>query len=190
VIRVQGVDVEFSADVFSSIGAQNIEGEGSESGEVSWLGSDATLIFEKADVTDVVIAVFDAPMLPDGITAGRGGQGDLAGIEGYFAGLLPEPGLGIFAPGVAGDANGSFDQVTPVRSKASSNFEGFDEAMLVPAMTLLVDGQGRVNRTVGGRDRLDGIEQGLLIGLDLGDQEIAGLACRLKGFFDSAWRRL
>lgn len=111
---VQCVDVEFPADVFRAIGPQDIEGESSKSGEVSWLGSDATLIFEKADVTDVVIAVFDAPMLPDGVTDGRGGQGDLAGIEGYFAGPLPELGFGIFAPGVACDANGSFDQVTPV----------------------------------------------------------------------------
>jgi hypothetical protein len=29
----------------------------------------------------------------------------------------------------------------------------------------------------------------LLIGFDLGDQEIAGLACRLKGFFDNAWHQ-
>jgi hypothetical protein len=29
----------------------------------------------------------------------------------------------------------------------------------------------------------------LLIGLDLDDQEIAGLTCGLKGFFDNAWHR-
>ena len=54
-IWVQGVDVEFSADVFCSIGAQNIEGEGSESGEVARLGSDAGLIFEESDIP----ALFD-----------------------------------------------------------------------------------------------------------------------------------
>jgi len=42
---------------------------------------------------------------------------------------------------------------------------------------------------VDGRDHLDGIEQVLLIGFDLGDQEMATLACRLKGFSDNAWRR-
>jgi hypothetical protein len=59
----------------------------------------------------------------------------------------------------------------------------------VSAMALLVDGQGGIERLVRGRDGLEGIEQGLLIGLDLGDQEIVGLTCRLKGFFDNAWRR-
>jgi hypothetical protein len=61
--------------------------------------------------------------------------------------------------------------------------------MLVSAMALAFDGQGAVDRMVSGRDRLDGIEQALLIGLDLADQEIAAPACRLKGFFDNAWRR-
>ena len=188
-IWVQGVDVEFSADVFGSIGAQNIESEGSESGEVARLGSDAGLIFEEADLPDVVVAVFDAPMLTDGGAEGGRIQGDLAGIEGDLTGLLPKPGLGILVPGVTGDADGGLDQPLPVGSEALSDLEGFDETPLVSAMALLVDGQGGVERLVCGRDRLEGIEQDLLIGLDLGDQEIVGLTCRLKGFFDNAWRR-
>ena len=188
-IWVQCVDVEFSADVFGLIGAQDVEGEGSESGEVPRLGSDAGLIFEEADIPDVVVAVFDAPMLTDGGAEGGGIQGDLAGIESDVAGLLPKPGLGILMPGVTGDADGGLDQPLPVGSKALSDLEGFDETSLVSAMALLVDGQGGIERLVCARDGLEGIEQGLLIGLDLGDQEIVGLACRLKGFFDNAWHR-
>ena len=188
-IWVQGVDIKFPADVFGVIGAQDVEGEGSKSGEVSWFGSDAALIFEEADIADIMVFVFDAPMLTDGVTDGRDGQGDLAGIEGCFARLVPKPGLGVLAPSVSGDADGCFDQRLPVRSKAAFDLEGFDETMLVSAMALLVDGQGRVDRAVSGRDGLDGIEQSLLIGFDLGDQEIAALSGRFKGFFDSAWHR-
>ena len=188
-IWVQGVDVEFAADVFGTIGAHDIEGEGSQSGEMPWFVSDTALIFEEADVPDIVITIFDAPMLPDGVTDGFGIQGDLAGIEGCFAGVLPKPGLGVLAPGVAGDADGGFDQPLSVGPKAPGRVEGFDEALFVPAMALLVDGQGCVDRVIGGRDGFDGIEQGLLIGFDLSDQEIAALSGRLKGFFDNAWHR-
>ena len=188
-IWVQGVDVEFPADVFGLVRAQDVEGEGSESGEVSRFGSDARLIFEEADISDVMVAVFDAPMLTDGGTEGRGAQGDLAGIEGDVAGLLPKAGTRVLVPCVAGDADGGLDQPLPVGSKAPGDLEGLDQTLLVSAMTLAFDGQGAVGRMVGGRDRFDGIEQVLLIGLDLGDQKIAAPACRLKGFFDSAWRQ-
>ena len=188
-IWVQGVDVEFAADVFGAIGAHDIEGEGSQSCEVPWFVSDTALIFEEADVPDVVVPIFDAPMLADGVTDGFGIQADLAGIEGCFAGQLPKAGLGVLAPGVAGDADGGFDQAFPVGSKVSGHLEGFDETMLVSAMAPLLDGQGAVERLVGGRDRLDGIEQILLIGFDLSDQGIAALCGCLKGFFGNAWRR-
>ena len=151
------------------------------------LGSDAGLIFEEADIPDVEVAVFDAPMLTDGGAEGGGIQGDLAGIEGDLTGLLP--GLGIPVPGMTGDADSGLDQPFLVGSEALSDLEGFDETSLVSAMALLVDGQGGIERLVYGRNGLESIEQGLLIGLDLGDQIIAGLPCRLKGLFDSAWRR-
>ena len=156
---------------------------------MSWFGSDAALIFEESNITDVVVTIFDAPMLPDSVADGCGGQGDLAGIEGDVAGLPPKARLGIFVPGMTGDADGSLDDVFPVGSKPPGNLEGFDETMLMSAMALLLDGQGTVERLAGGRDRFDVIEQALLIDLDLSDQEIAAFSGRLKGFFDNAWRR-
>ena len=74
-IWVQGVDVEFTADVLGLIGAQYIEGESPESGEMPRFVSDAALIFEEADVPDVMVPIFDAPMLADGVTDGFGIQG-------------------------------------------------------------------------------------------------------------------
>lgn len=61
--------------------------------------------------------------------------------------------------------------------------------MLLSAVSVAVDGLGGVGGLVGGTDRFDRVEQVRLIGLELGDQEIVGIGGRLKGFFDSAWRR-
>ena len=72
---VQSIDVELSADVLGLVGAHDTKGEGSQSGEMPWFSSDAALIFEEADVADVVMAIFEAPMLADGVTAGFGAQG-------------------------------------------------------------------------------------------------------------------
>lgn len=90
-IWIQCVDVEFLADVFCAVGSKDIEGEGSKSGEVARFVSDAALIFEETDIADIVVTVFDAPMLTDGGADDLGGQVDLAGIEGCFAGLVPKP---------------------------------------------------------------------------------------------------
>ena len=103
---VQGIDVEFAADVFGAISAHNIEGEGSQSCKVPWFVSDTALIFEEADVSDVVMTIFDAPMVADGGATGLGAQGDLTGVESDLATWIPKPSLGVFSPGVSGDANG------------------------------------------------------------------------------------
>lgn len=94
---------------------------------MSRFGSDAALVFEEADITDVVVTVFDAPVLTDGAADGRGGQGYLAGMEGYVAGLLPEAGSSVLVPSVTGDADGGLDQPAPVGSKAPGQVEGFDQ---------------------------------------------------------------
>ena len=59
-MRVEGIEVEFPADVDGAVGAQDVEGEAAEPGEVAGFGSNAALVFEEADIADVVAAVFDA----------------------------------------------------------------------------------------------------------------------------------
>ena len=66
------VEIELSADVSGSVGAQDVECEAAQTGEVARFGSNAALVFEEGDVANVVAAVFDAPMLPDGGADGGG----------------------------------------------------------------------------------------------------------------------
>ena len=58
-MRVERVEVEFPADIGGPVGAQDVEGEGAEAGEVARLGSNAAVVFEEADIADRVAAIFD-----------------------------------------------------------------------------------------------------------------------------------
>ena len=73
-MRIDGIEVEFPVDVGSAVGAQDVEGEGAEPGEVAGFGSDAAVVFEECDVADIVASVFDSPVLADGGADGGGGQ--------------------------------------------------------------------------------------------------------------------
>ena len=57
VMRVEGVEVEFPADVAGAVGAQDVEGEGAEPGEVARFGANAAMVFEEADIADVMASV-------------------------------------------------------------------------------------------------------------------------------------
>ena len=87
---VEGIDAELSFDIGGAVGAEDVEGEGAEPGEVARFGSNAAQIFEEGDVADVVAAVFDAPVLADRRTGGSRCQSDLAGVEGCLVGLAPD----------------------------------------------------------------------------------------------------
>ena len=84
---------------------------------------------------------------------------------------------------------GGVDQAVPVGSEAADDVEGLDVTMLLSAMSGSVDGLGAVGGFFGDADRVDCVEQGLLVGFDLGEQDVSGIACGFKGFFDSAWHR-
>ena len=60
-MRVEGVEVEFPADVAGAVGAQDVEGEGAEPGEVARFGANAALVFEEADIADVMASVVSRP---------------------------------------------------------------------------------------------------------------------------------
>ena len=92
-------------------------------------------------------------------------------------------------PGEAGDAGGGDDQAVPVGAEAAGDIEGLDHAVLLSAMPVALDALGAVGGRLGGADRVQGLVEDRLVGFDLGDQEISGIAGSLKGFFDSAWHR-
>lgn len=186
---VEGIEVELSADVGGGVGAQDVEGEAAEPCEVAGFGSNAAVVFEEADITDVMAAVFDAPMLADRRGGCAGGQPDLTGEEGYLVGGVPAAGGGVLVPGEPGDAGGGDDQAVPVGAETAGDVERFDQTMLLASVAVAVDARGAVDGLLGGTDRFDRVVQGLLIGFDLGDQKVSGLPGGFKCFFDSAWHR-
>jgi hypothetical protein len=189
VIEAERIEVEFSADIFGGICAQDVESEASEAGEGSGVCANSALIFAEGHISDVVVAVLDGPMAADGGACRGGGHRRLTGVERGFGGLMPEAGLCVLVPGQAAHPGGGDDQSVPIGPEATADIEGFDETVLLPAMFLAIDGFGAVGRRPGGAQGFERFVQGLLVGLDLGDEDISGVPGRLKCFFDSAWRR-
>jgi hypothetical protein len=189
VVEVEGVDVEFSADVLGAIGAQDVEGETSASGKDSWFCANSAVVFEEGDVAHIMAAVLDAPVGADGGTGVGGGHRRLAGIKRGLGGRVPKAGFGVFAPGQTTHPDGGDDQAIPIRSEPTADIEGFDATMLLPAMFVAIDGFGAIGGGPGGAECFDRLVQDRLVVLDLGDQDVSGIPGRLKGFFDSAWRR-
>lgn len=60
-MRVEGVEAELAADVGDAVGAQDVEGEAAEPGEVAWFGGNAAVVFEEADIADVSGCGFRLP---------------------------------------------------------------------------------------------------------------------------------
>jgi hypothetical protein len=71
----------------------------------------------------------------------------------------------------------------PLGVEFALDVEGLDFAGLLAAMAPGIDAFVAVGRRLGGGDALERGQQGRLIGLDLGEQGVAAVAGRLKGFF-------
>jgi hypothetical protein len=132
-------------------------------------------------------SILNAPVASDRLAERLGAEGDLTGVEGDFLGSVPEPGLGVLVPGQAGDAGGVDDQALGV--EPALDVEGLDLTGLMAAVAPGIDAFEAVSRRLGGGDGLERGQQDRLIGLDLGEQGVAGVARCLKAFFDSAGRR-
>jgi hypothetical protein len=144
-------------------------------------------VFAERDIPDVMASIFNAPVVSDRLAERLGAESDLTGVKGDLLGFVPEPGLGILVPGQTGDAGGADDQALGV--ELALDVEGFDLAGFMAAVAPGIDAFEAVGRRLGGGDALERGQQGRLVGLDLGEQGVAAVAGRLKGFFDSAGRR-
>lgn len=151
-------------------------------------GPDTTAIFEEGNIANVVAAILDAPMTPDGGREGGGAEPGLADIEGLFLGRVPQAGFGFLMPGEAGDASGAGDQVIPLGIEMAGHLEDLDQTVLLPSLAAAVDGFDPICWRLAGGEGLYRFEQQRLIGFHLGKQDIAGLRGSLKCFFDSASR--
>src|SRR3954464_15007869 len=85
-------------------------------------------------VADVVVAVLDAPVRPDGPPEGRRVQPGLAGVEGDLPGPGPQPGAGVLAPGQARHPGRAGDPRPPVRVEAAVHLEHLDAPVLLAAV--------------------------------------------------------
>ena len=128
-------------------------------------------------------------MVSDRLAERLGAESGLTGVEGDFLGFVPEPGLGILVPGQTSDAGGADDQAVPLGVELALDVEGFDLAGLMAAVAPGIDALEALGRGLGGGDILKHGQQDWLIGLDLGEQGVAAVARRLKGFFESGGRR-
>ncbi|HVJ25440.1 MAG TPA: hypothetical protein VM756_16060 [Burkholderiales bacterium] len=133
--------------------------------------------------------IFYCPVVSDRLAEGFGAERDLAGVEGNLLGGAPETGLGLLVPGQAADAGGLDDQAVPLGIEFVLNVEGLDLAGFMTAMAFGVNALEALDRRLLGGDLLERGQQARLVGLDLGEQRVAAVAGRLKGFFDSGERR-
>jgi len=102
---------------------------------------------------------------------------------------VPEAGFGVLVPGQPGNARNRDEKVAPLLVEVAGNVEDIDPAVLLAAMAAAIDGLGAVGGRLFCADHGDGVEQALLVPLDLGDQDVAGVPGCLERFFDNAWRR-
>ena len=154
-----------------------------------WLDACSAGVLTERDIPDVMASIFNAPVASDRIAEGLGAEGDLTGVEGDLLCFLPEAGLGVFVPGQAGDAGGVDDQAVPLALEFAPNVEGLDLAGFMAAVAPGIDAPEALDRGLAGGDALKRGQQDRLIGLDLGEQGVAAVTGRLKGFFDSGERR-
>jgi hypothetical protein len=154
------------------------------------LDAGTAAVFAERDVPDVMAPIFNSPVVSDRLAEGLGAERDLAGVEGNLLGGAPETGLGVLVPGQAADAGGLDDQAVPLGVEpALVDIEGLDQTVFLTAVALAVDRFEALDRRLVGDDVLERGQQARLVGLDLGEQRVAGVAGEFKGFFDSAARR-
>src|SRR3954463_7888940 len=61
IVEVERVDIEFAGDVFDTVGAQDVDREASEAGEVCRLDAGLAGVFAEGDVADIMAAVVSRP---------------------------------------------------------------------------------------------------------------------------------
>ncbi len=146
-------------------------------------------VFTERDVANIMVAIFNAPVVSDRVAERLGTESDLAGVEGHLLGGAPEPGSGVLVPGQARDPGSLDDQAVPLGAELALDIEGLDQTGFMTAVALGIDALEVLDRRLLGGDVLERGQQARLVGLDLGEQRVAAVARRLKGFFGSAGRR-
>ena len=111
-------------------------------GEDTWIATDPAGILGEADVTDIVGAVFYAPVIADSLGTGGGWQNDIADEQGALAGGAPHSSGSGPGEDVACDADCGVDMAHPFGAgQVVTEREHFDQTGFVTATALLIDGE-------------------------------------------------
>jgi hypothetical protein len=177
--------------VADAVGAQEVEGERAQPGEYPRPGPDAAVILAQDAVTDMVTAVLYAPVPAHEPAEGRRVEPDLAGVVGDLLAPLPQAGAGVPEPGPASDAGDGGDAAAPPagREIGGRGREDLDPALLVATAAVAVDGEVLVDRRAPRAQGGDRLMQARLVGLDPGEQGVAGPRGPREGFFGSGAHR-
>lgn len=133
-------------------------------------------------------AVLDAPVAAREAAEGRRVEPDPAGIVRDLLAPPPQAGGGVAEPSQAGDPGDGGDGAPPARRELGGR-EDLDPTVLVTATAIPVDGQILIDRRGPRAQGGDGLMQARLVGLDPGEQGVAGPRGHREGFFGSAGHR-
>ena len=86
-------------------------------------------------------------------------------------------------PGEPGDAGDGGDKPVPLVTELAGDVEGLDQAVLLSAVSVAIDGAVLVERRQVGAGAFERVVQRRLVGFDLGDQDVCGVSGGLEGFF-------
>jgi hypothetical protein len=135
----------------------------------------------------VVAAVLDAPMPAHEAAEARRVGPHLAGVVRDLLAPPPQAGGGIPEPSPAGDPGDGGDVAPPARREVGGRRrEDLDPALLVTAPAVAIDRLVPVERRVPGAQGDEGVMQARLVGLDPGEQGVAGRSGDGEGFFGSS----
>jgi hypothetical protein len=135
-------------------------------------------------------AVLDAPVAAHDAAEGRRVEPGLAGVVGHILAPPPQAGAGVPEPGPAGDPGDGGDVALPARREVGGcGREDLDPALLVTATAVAINRLVAIDRRVPGTQGDGGVIQAGLVGLDPGEQGVAGPRRPRGGFFGSAGRR-
>ena len=182
-IEAERIAIERLADIADAIRPQDVEREGPQASDHARLAADAAVILTKDLVTNIVGAVLNTPVAPNGLSEAGRWQRHLARIVGHLLARPPQARLGVLHPGEARDAGHRGDQGLPLRIEAALGLEDFDSAVLLPSVVVPVHLLMAVSRCGLSTQAGQTLKKAQLVGFDTDQQGATGLGRTREGSF-------
>lgn len=177
------------SDIGDAVCSQDVEREAAGSCDDAGVVANSAPILVARHVPDIMVSVLDGPMATDG--GGPRGSGETGGgryVIGNFTTLAPHAGGGGSKQGVSRDTNNGLDERMPLGGgQGLRDGKHFDGAVLLTG-SAVVPRKRDVGGGIVGGDGACSFKQIGLVGLQLDQQMVPGIARAPKCFFDSAWR--